>query len=339
MITRHTTIAGLGFVSLLSFGCSHSEPSSTTPDPAFEPDYEQVTSAEAEPDPVTEPEPLPPPPPTAPGMYFADLEDVTPNPYPAFNAAIDACRNPADGECEIKRTAGWDTRRNHWVVFDVDPGELAPGNAWLGTVTPTEQRATFEGPVERQRVAAIRRGLGTFRSVTPGQNLVTRATEAPYSIMAYNALVALGGDLEGWAMWIEAAPAEGGNGGYTLHMLRIDQSDPRVLAVSANDPNCHAGDPPEYGAAAEGVGGGATEEEARMAPVEPPPPPLGCSPIGIDGVMLSPDRSSILVLGTRAMNGHGGAPAMHWVVATPPDLFPAPAAADAAAPAAEPAAE
>ncbi|MBK6580276.1 MAG: hypothetical protein IPG17_29755 [Sandaracinaceae bacterium] len=50
-------------------------------------------------------------------------------------------------------------------------------------------------------------------------------------------------------------------------------------------------------------------------------------PHGIDGVLLSPDRASILVLGTRAMNGHGGAPAMHWVVPTPPDLFPAAAPA------------
>ncbi len=328
-ITRHT-IAGLGFFSLLSMGCSHSEPSSTTPDPIEEPMYEHV--AAVDPEPVPEPVPEPPPP-MAPGMYFADLEEVTPEPYPAFTAAIDACRNPAEGECVIKRTAGYDTRRNHWAVFDVDPGELAPGHVWLGTATASEQRATFEGAVERPRVAAIRRGLGTFRTVTPGQNLVNRAAEAPYSIMAYNALVTLGGELEGWAMWIEASGPEG-NGGYTLHLLRADQTDARVLAVSANDAHCHDGDAPEYGAAADGVGGGATEEEARMAPVEPPPPALGCSPIGIDGVLLSPDRSSILVLGTRAMNGHGGAPAMHWVVPTPADLFPAAAAETAAEPAA-----
>lgn len=326
MSTRHT-IAGLGILSLLSFGCSHSEPPPTTPDDESGggAQHEPVAEVEA----VPEPEP---PPPMAPGMYFANLEDVTPEPYPAFADAIDACRAPQDGECAVKRTAGYDTRRNQWAIFDVDPGELAPGSAWLGTATATEQRATFEGAVERPRVAAIRRGLGTFRSVTPGQNLVTRAAQEAYSIMGYNALVTLGGDLEGWAMWIEPAAAEGGNGGYTLHLLRIDQTDARVLAVSANDPHCQDGAAPEYGEDAEGVGGGATEEEARMAPVEPPPPALGCSPIGIDGVMLSPDRSSILVLGTRAMNGHGGAPAMHWVVATPPDLLPAPAAE---APAAE----
>jgi hypothetical protein len=208
MFTRHT-LSGFGLFALLSLGCSHSEPSSTTPDPDDE--SEPVAEVEAVPEPEPEPEP------TAPGMYFADLTAVTPEPFPAFTAAIDTCRNPDDGECTLKRTAGFDTRRNHWAVFDVDPGELAPGDAWLGTVTATEQHATFEGRVERRRVAAIRRGLGTFRTVTPGQNLVTHATQEVFSIMQYNALVALGGELEGWAMWIEASEQ---NGGYVLHMLR-----------------------------------------------------------------------------------------------------------------------
>jgi len=311
MITRHS-IAGLGFFALLSLGCGHSEPPPTTPDPGGE--SEPVAEVEA----VAEPEPEPEP--TAPGIYFAGLTEVTPAAFPAFTAAIDSCRNPDDGECTVKRTAGFDTRRNHWAVFDVDPGELSPGNAWLGTVTTTEQHVTFEGRVERPRVAAIRRGLGTFRTVTPGQNLVTHATEEAYSIMAYNALVALGGELEGWAMWIEAS---NDNGGYVLHMLRRDQTDDRVLGASPGDPHCHDGVLQEDDEEA-------AEDEA--APAEQafaatPTPAQPCSPVGIDAVLLSPDRASILVLGTRAMNGHGGAPAMHWVVPTPADLFPAPAPA------------
>jgi hypothetical protein len=314
MFTRHT-LSGFGLFALLSLGCSHSEPSSTTPDPD---ESEPVAEVEAVPEPEPEPEP------TAPGMYFADLTAVTPEPFPAFTAAIDTCRNPDDGECTLKRTAGFDTRRNHWAVFDVDPGELAPGDAWLGTVTATEQHATFEGRVERRRVAAIRRGLGTFRTVTPGQNLVTHATQEVFSIMQYNALVALGGELEGWAMWIEASEQ---NGGYVLHMLRRDQTDARVLGASAGDAHCHDGLPQEE----EAEDGAADDEaapesaEAGFAPV--PSAPVPCTPIGIDAVLLSPDRASILVLGTRAMNGHGGAPAMHWVVPTPPDLFPAAAPA------------
>ncbi len=230
MITRHS-IAGFGLFALLSLGCSHSEPPPTTPDPDDE--SEPVAEVEAVPEPEPEPEP------TAPGMYFAGLTEVTPAPFPAFTAAIDACRNPDDGECTITRTAGFDTRHNHWVVFDVDPGELAPGDAWLGTVTASEQRATFEGRVERRRVAAIRRALGTFRTVTPGQNLVTHATQEVYSIMQYNALVALGGELEGWAMWIEASDQ---HGGYVLHMLRRDQTDDRVCWPRApSDPHCHDG--------------------------------------------------------------------------------------------------
>ena len=311
MITRHS-IAGFGLFALLSLGCSHSEPPPTTPDPDDE--SEPVAEVEAVPEPEPEPEP------TAPGMYFADLTAVTPAPFPAFTAAIDACRNPDDGECTITRTAGFDTRHSHWVVFDVDPGELAPGDAWLGTVTASEQRATCEGRVERRRVAAIRRALGTFRTVTPGQNLVTHATQEVYSIMQYNALVALGGELEGWAMWIEASDALGG---YALHMLRMDQTDARVLATSPSDPHCHDGVLQEEGEEA-GSEAGPTDEQG-FAPA--PTAPLPCSPVGIDGVLLSPDRASILVLGTRAMNGHGGAPAMHWVVATPPDLFPAAAPA------------
>lgn len=309
MITRHS-IAGFGLFALLSLGCSHSEPPPTTPDPDDE--SEPVAEVEAVPEPEPEPEP------TAPGMYFEGLTAVAPEPFPAFTAAIDACRNPDDGECTLKRTAGFDTRHNHWAVFDVDPGELAPGGVWLGTVGTGEPQVAFEGRVERRRVAALRRALGTFRSVTPGQNLVTHTTPEVYSIMQYNALVALGGELEGWAMWIESSEYYGG---YVLHMLRRDQTDDRVLATSPDDAHCHDGLPPE-------------EEAEEPAPTPAadggppiPTPPIPCTPVGIDAVLLSPDRASILVLGTRAMNGHGGAPAMHWVVATPPDLFPAAAPA------------
>ncbi|MBK8593606.1 MAG: hypothetical protein IPN77_31755 [Sandaracinaceae bacterium] len=306
---RHT-FAGLGFLALLSVGCSHSEPPPTTPEAESGEGIEHEPVAEVEAVPEPEPEP------TAPGMYFAGLTEVTPAPFPAFTAAIDACRDPDNGECTITRTAGFDTRHNHWVVFDVDPGELAPGDAWLGTVTATEQRATFEGRVERRRVAAIRRALGAFRTVTPGQNLVTHTSQEAFSIMGYNALVALGGELEGWAMWIEPSDQ---HGGYVLHMLRRDQTDDRVLGMSAGDAHCHDGLPEE-----EDAEGGRGDEQG-FAPA--PTAPLPCSPLGIDGVLLSPDRASILVLGTRAMNGHGGAPAMHWVVPTPPDLFPAAAPA------------
>lgn len=303
MNTRHS-IAGFGLFALLSLGCSHSEPAPTTPDPTGE--SEPVAEVEAVPEPEPDPEP------TAPGMYFDGLTAVAPEPFPAFTAAIDSCRNPDDGECTLKRTAGFDTRHNHWAVFDVDPGELGPGGVWLGTVGTGEPQVAFEGRVERRRVAALRRALGTFRSVTPGQNLVTHTTPEVYSIMQYNALVALGGELEGWAMWIEASDQ---SGGYALHMLRRDQTDDRVLATSPNDPHCHDGLPQEE----EEVG----DEVTRIGPLEGVP----CTPIGIDAVLLSPDRASILVLGTRAMNGHGGAPAMHWVVPTPADLFPAAAPA------------
>lgn len=235
--------------------------------------------------------------PSPPGMYFADLTERAPTTLPPFNAAIDACRNPDEGECTLRRTAGFDARSSQWVIFDVDPGELAPGDAWLGTATDTSERATFEGRVERRSAATIRRALGAFRAITPGQDLVTHVAEVPYSIMAYNGLVALGGPLEGWAMWIESSAL----GGYVLHILRRDQTGDRVLAIRSEDPHCHDG---------------RLDAESPAVTSEP------CSPLGIDAILLSPDRTSLLVLGTRAMNGHGGAPAMHWVVPVPADLLP-----------------
>ena len=98
-------------------------------------------------------------------------------------------------------------------------------------------------------------------------------------------------------MWIESSAL----GGYVLHILRRDQTGDRVLAIRSEDPHCHDG---------------RLDAESPAVTSEP------CSPLGIDAVLLSPDRTSLLVLGTRAMNGHGGAPAMHWVVPVPADLLP-----------------
>lgn len=293
-------MAGFGLFATLAVGCVHGGPpaESTTP---HEP-MPTVASVPPPPVPVEEPEP------TAPGMYFGDLADVAPDPLPAFSGAIDTCRDPANAECTVTRTAGYDTRHSRWVVFDVDPGEYAPGPVWLGTATLTEEVATFQGAVTRARVSALRRALTANRAVTPGANLVARATQISYSITGYNALVALGGDLEGWAMWIDPA---GANQGYALHLIRVDQSGDRVLAQTSADAHCHDGD------SVDGEDAASSDSGTDAAP-----PARACSPIGIDAVLLSPDRTSLLVLGTRAMAGHGGAPGMHWLVPMPTDLLP-----------------
>lgn len=215
----------------------------------------------------------------------------------------------ADAEgCIVLRAAGYDAATREWVVLDLDASEGGVESFRLVGASHTAERVVLEGALDRPQAAALRRALRRYGALALPRTLVRAVAETEHSLNTYAPLVALEG---GAVLWIETRyePPE-----HVLHLMRRDGAGDRVLdRRSASRVPCH----PELGHPELGQcagDDGAQDEERCTDEALASRGELCVEPLSIEHVLRSPDGSSLLVLGTRQVAGHGGYPQYHWIV-------------------------
>jgi hypothetical protein len=275
-----------------------------------EPTAEVVPAAPAAPEPPPEPPPAHP-------TFDALLPELASSPAErvgVLSSALASCPAPrADDdalsiyydECRIGSTFA--RERDAWVVLEVSHSEAGVERLRLARVTPTTTEVLFEDEPSPEATAALRTRLREHRRATRPNELVRERATATFSLDEYAPLVGLGAPLDRWLLFVETTN-DLDRPEHVLHLIARDGSARHELARR----------PAPLGPC---DGGGyyceRTQDECDEAGLRAEGR-LCIQPASIAHVAVA--DGTLALLGGVHVAGHGGYPALSWVVALPPNL-------------------
>lgn len=209
-------------------------------------------------------------------------------------------------ECNLYGSARYDTRRDRWLVLQIDHSEGGPESFELASHTPTSKHAILRHEVAPRHVHALRRALRRRARFPEAANLVQALSPDYFSLNQFAPLVSLGGPLEGWLLYLHTSQ-DLERPEHVAWLIARDGSEIHELArkVAPTIP-CDADGRWCFNTGEE------CDEDGLLAEGR-----LCVLQLGIDFVALSPDGTSLLVTGTEQVAGHGGAPGFVWNLAMP----------------------
>lgn len=210
-----------------------------------------------------------------------------------FSNALSNCPR-ADETCAIGTAASYDTATRGWTVLSAYQGESGLAQFWLGTVTAAGEQPIATGLVSVEGLRILQREVALRAEAPYSPNEVERAASAEFSITSYEPFVALHGDLSGCAVYVHTSPLHDRR--YNAELVRLSDRSATHLGERAAIVGPCDGD--GWFCEAGGAGNRCTEAQLQAEHR------LCLLPMHVDSVVIAPDRSSILVVGSSVEAGH-----------------------------------
>lgn len=302
----------LVMLALLALGCgAPSSPvrtaSSEVAPEAMATDERATSDAAGE---ASEPPPQMDPPRTVEELR-AELEPVRPVLWPPLRDAFRSCRPPRvlseraidawHEHCEIGSVAGWDASAGRWLILELDRSEAEIERARLVAASPEGDEVRVSGEWSPMLASEM---LPRIEHVhAPVVSIVRARALESFSIVEYATLVELAEPLAGWHLHL----ATNRDLDRPEHVLALIDPSGRRIELARRTAELGPCDGDGYFCEAR-------EDECTPAELRAEGR-LCVQPLGIDDVAVR--DGTLLVMGTGARAGHGGAPAFHWVARLP----------------------